>query len=719
MRPRLLRIERGPGVSTATTFGPGGPRWEADTVKAAIAAHIPGLVAEWGVKLTGKKTQKGWLECHAVGREDSKPSAAINAKSGTYHDLGDSGKGISIFQLGVKLHAYSSFPDAVNSLGERFGVPPTSGYSSGSRSPFSGKAGGSKAKPEAPAEPRVIPMGKPSFEAAVRSVKATFKTHWTYFGVDGLESFRVARFEGPDGKTFRPIHESPGKGWHLSDPPGQLPLYRLPELLSSAPDATVFVLEGEKIADLAAGLGLVATTSSHGSGSPGLTDWSHLAGRDVVIVPDNDKPGEGYRDKVAVLLSALDPKPTVRTLVLPGINPGEDFEQWLENAPDGWDDQATAAAFRDLVASSAEPLVVLDPEPDTIPFPNGEKPKRAFYTLADAAAIIGDTRWVWKDWIPAGCMSILAAVGGGGKTRTSMDLARRLWFGLAMPDGSPNPFPAGTKTLWIMYDRNFGETIAVARNFGVPLEAISLASIEGSAIEPPDFDDPRTMEDLKTQIEECNPGLVFVDTVTYATNLNTCKANEAKVAFDGIIKLATSTGVAVLALTHLSKDGEVLGRRISERARSVILLSLPDPEGQPNRRKIWVDKTAIKKADPLGITFTDASNDYDDAPPEAPDEPDGRPAGKKRGPSATVSSERAEWIFDQLSKGGMRVGDLIEAAKADLKIESPSPLYAAMRRLPVVKPGWRVKEGENTQGRKTWTLERTDDAEDPMADHPF
>ncbi len=36
-------------------------------------------------------------------------------------------------------------------------------------------------------------------------------------------------------------------------------------------------------------------------------------------------------------------------------------------------------------------------------------------------------------------MILLASKGGEGKTRTAMDLVRRPWHGLPMPDGSANP----------------------------------------------------------------------------------------------------------------------------------------------------------------------------------------------------------------------------------------------------------------------------------------
>ena len=70
------------------------------------------------------------------------------------------------------------------------------------------------------------------------------------------------------------------------------PLYGL-DRLAARPDAPVLVTEGEKAADAAAKLfpDHVAITSPGGSNAAGKADWSPVAGRHVVIWPDNDEPG--------------------------------------------------------------------------------------------------------------------------------------------------------------------------------------------------------------------------------------------------------------------------------------------------------------------------------------------------------------------------------------------------------------------------------------------
>jgi putative DNA primase/helicase len=119
---------------------------------------------------------------------------------------------------------------------------------------------------------------------------------------------------GEPRKQFRPVYPD-ASGWHVGDPSKDgLPLYHLDELAAAS---IVYVTEGEKCGELVRGLGLVATTSSHGSQAPQKTDWTPLAGKDVRILPDHDKAGEGYAAVVAALLAGLDPRPTIRVVRLP------------------------------------------------------------------------------------------------------------------------------------------------------------------------------------------------------------------------------------------------------------------------------------------------------------------------------------------------------------------------------------------------------------------
>lgn len=114
-RPASVRFE-GPGVRS-------GGRFDRARVVEAIGDKAS-LVASWGLRLAGSKiSASGWVECHAIDREDRNPSASFCPDRGLYWQP-DYAKPISLFDLGVALGAYATWQDAVSDLGARFGVRP-------------------------------------------------------------------------------------------------------------------------------------------------------------------------------------------------------------------------------------------------------------------------------------------------------------------------------------------------------------------------------------------------------------------------------------------------------------------------------------------------------------------------------------------------------------------------------------------------------------------
>ena len=126
---------------------------------------------------------------------------------------------------------------------------------------------------------------------------------WTYHDAEGGEAGAVIRWERPDGgKTIRPIRHG-DDGWSVGAMLEPRPLYRLPSLSKSE---LVYVTEGEKAAEAGVAIGLNVTTSPGGCKAPAKADWSPLAGKEVVILPDHDDAGEKYAETVAGILTRLD-----------------------------------------------------------------------------------------------------------------------------------------------------------------------------------------------------------------------------------------------------------------------------------------------------------------------------------------------------------------------------------------------------------------------------
>lgn len=130
---------------------------------------------------------------------------------------------------------------------------------------------------------KLKPTGKlfPTAAEAAMSLERQLGTRsasWEYHAADGTVVGMVLRWDRADGsKDIRPLARH-RNGWGVGAMPAPRPLYRLPELRTAR---RVLMCEGEKAADAARSLGLVATTSPGGAQAPAKADWSPLSGKEV------------------------------------------------------------------------------------------------------------------------------------------------------------------------------------------------------------------------------------------------------------------------------------------------------------------------------------------------------------------------------------------------------------------------------------------------------
>jgi hypothetical protein len=292
-----------------------------------------------------------------------------------------------------------------------------------------------------------------------------------------------------------------------------------------------------------------------------------------------------------------------------------------------------------------------------------------YATLEDAARILGNLEWAWELWIQKGALAGIVSDAGVGKTRLVVEWCARLWLASPMPDGSPNPFPAKTRTLWLMYDRNWKGVIRSARQFGLPEKAIILPSRKEKPLWLPDFDSADTIEVLREFIVQHAPGFVVIDSTTYASAYNTGKPNEAKIAYDPIMDLLMEFNTAGIAITHTNARGEILNRRPLERVRTKIDITRPDPS-QPTRLRIEVTKSDDKLPPPIGAEFTDTAITYDQNAPSTPLSPaTGKPS---RGRPATTSPGMAEFLLKYLESGPAALRQIIQTAQDTGLLKAPT-----------------------------------------------
>ena len=218
-----------------------------------------------------------------------------------------------------------------------------------------GKPNGHAPAPASPQWTLIAPVPPDAPSPPSRHSKlGAYSARWTYRAASGDVLGYVLRFDGADGKQFRPLAlYAPAEGgapvWRWEAWPVPRPLYGL-DRLAERPSAFIVVCEGEKSADAASRLlpDFVCVTSPNGSKSAAKADWSALRGRDVTVWRDADEPGLEYARAVAAFCYAAGAASVAIVATPGGVKEGWDA---ADAEAQGW----TPARALDLVGA-AEPI---------------------------------------------------------------------------------------------------------------------------------------------------------------------------------------------------------------------------------------------------------------------------------------------------------------------------------------------------------------------------
>ena len=279
-------------------------------INAAALASIESVLAHW---LPGGRRNGHEYQAINPTRTDSKlGSFSINLNTGAWADFADdSAKGGDLVALVAYLDGVKQ-GEAAKRLVDFLGLQPEKTDPAKRATSDSKRAGDTITPPEAskPAWRALLPVpdGAPApFTAHPKHGKPSMR--WEYRNEAGQLLCWVYRFEPKDEgerKQFFPLtyceDETGKRAWRWQGLPEPRPLYCLDKLHSNIHEP-VIVCEGEKAADAAALLfsGAVCTTMLNGAQAPHKTDWQPLAGRTVMLWPDNDEAGRECMAKVATL----------------------------------------------------------------------------------------------------------------------------------------------------------------------------------------------------------------------------------------------------------------------------------------------------------------------------------------------------------------------------------------------------------------------------------
>lgn len=386
---------------------------------------------------------------------------------------------------------------------------------------------------------------------------------WEYIDAAGVVLYRKVRMAlSNGGKSYRFEHPDGRGGWRpkRGDAP-QVP-YRLPDILAAEHAAILYMAEGEKQADKLASWGYLATSSK---------DWrkqfdNYVAGRTVVILPDNDPEGERVAAEAKASVERVGGKAII--LTLPGLPPKGDVMDWTGDADE----------LRALTEAALSPPAPMLPLLDPGAWQGQHAPAR---------------EWALHEWIPARQATYLTGAGSAGKSLAAQQLATCIALGRPFLGIETRQAVAIYVTCEDDADELHRRQANICDALGVPLAALSgklhLVSLAGAiGNELATFDPLGRMatspawETLRATVLATGAGFVALDNVAHLFAGNENIRNQVA-AFCGLLNnLAAEADASVLFIGHPNKAGDSFSGSTAweNQVRSRIFLDRPrDADG--------------------------------------------------------------------------------------------------------------------------------------------
>jgi hypothetical protein len=311
------------------------------------------------------------------------------------------------------------------------------------------------------------------------------------------------------------------------------------------------------------------------------------------------------------------------------------------------------------------------------------------------------TSWIWWHRFPAAKLSILAGMQGIGKGFASIDMAARISRGAAWPDLPDATPPRSGSVIMLAAEDGLADTlIPRLRNAGAALDNVAIVQavedVDGTG--PRGFNLARDLHLLERQIELLGDArLLIIDPLnSYCGAVDGNSDTEIRAVLQPLADLAQRTGVAVLAVAHLTKTlhpqalYRVLGSvAYTALARAVWMIG-QDRE-DPKRLLLLPAKLNIAKPAPgLAFRIETPSGGIPDVgavtwePGEVAQTADEVFGPEERPTRGPAWAQAAEWLREQLADaGGAMLARDVLAARAQSG-PSESALRDARTRMRLV-----------------------------------
>lgn len=393
---------------------------------------------------------------------------------------------------------------------------------------------------------------------------------------EGALLFRKHRVEpgsGDRAKDF--VQERPdGRGGWIANLQGveRIP-YRYDDLVAAPADDMVFLVEGEKQADLLASWGFVASSLKDWR-----SEWSTLVGsRRVIILPDNDEAGFKQGTQAAAML------PESVILNLPDLPEAGDIMDW-RGGPEDLLDLAKAAIAEGAKASG----------PPTFPIAD-------LNTWSNIAAT--PKSFLMPGYVPARELTLATGAGGANKSTFGQQLATCVAGGVPMLGIDVQQGSALYITAEDDEDRLHWMQEHLCKAVGVRLSALvgqlHLASLRGRlGNELATFDGDGKLRPspsfvtLKATIVSTQAKLVVLDNAAHLFVGNENDRGQVTAFVNLLYSLCVELGVTIILVAHANKAGDSYSGSTAwlNAVRSQIVLTRPEGAVDPDERVLTLGK---------------------------------------------------------------------------------------------------------------------------------
>jgi len=372
-----------------------------------------------------------------------------------------------------------------------------------------------------------------STRQATREIAAVYD----YVDEAGNLIFQKVRYIPKSFSCRRPV----GASWEYNTRGIKVVPYRLNRIKD---EARVFICEGEKDADLLAGLGYPSTSAPFGAGSWPAELNPYFRGKSVFILYD-----VGNETKVQRIASELSKFTNdVIILYIPLDQREADISDFL----------SPFTALDDKRAKMEEVIFNgLKYEP-----PKPKTPETAFrVTLAERGAEsirIRAIPWLWHGVMPTHMATAITGDAGQGKSLVAVDMAARVSRGMVFPVYDKSISTVRGQVFYITSE-GVPDMILVPRLMAAGADLSKVTIVEGIYQRKDHFsmfDITRNLPEIERRAKDFpDLKLIIIDPIAsfLPERINTNQGNQVRLAMDRISELAYKLGIAIPTVMHFAK----------------------------------------------------------------------------------------------------------------------------------------------------------------------